>query len=147
MPTAETPRESVVTPARSSRDLLVRGALALVVAVLGAALVRLVAGALLVVPAGFDPMGWTPIVTSSAVAAVGATLVYAVLTRLVARPDRWFVAVAAVVLALSALPLVTVAPGLPGATTELVAVLGVMHLVVGVGIVVALVRGTKIVAR
>ncbi len=133
--------ESSLDAALRARSLVERGALALVVSVLAVALVRAIAGALLAVPPAFGPTQWGPALGFTAFAAVVATLVYAALDRFTARTDRNFVAVAVIVTLAMLVPVATVAPSIPGATTALQAVLVVFHLVAGVGITVPLVRG------
>ncbi|MFC6940257.1 hypothetical protein ACFQE8_09830 [Salinirubellus sp. GCM10025818] len=103
-----------------------RGLMAGVVVLLSLALVRLVAG--MVVPlADVGPASWNPVLATGVVVTVGATVVYGLLTRLLDRPDRAFVGLAAAVLVVSMIPLVTVAPALPGVTTAVVVVLAAMH--------------------
>jgi hypothetical protein len=133
---------TVIRPERTRRGFLRRGAVALVVSVLGVALVRALVGVLVSVPAGFTALTWPPLVAVTAVSAIGATVVYAVLSRLGGDAERRFLGVAGAVLVLSYLPLVTVAGTLPGATGTLLVVLGVLHVVAAVGIVVPLLVGT-----
>jgi hypothetical protein len=103
-----------------------RGLVAGVVVLLSLALVRLVAG-MFVPLTDVGPASWPPVLVTGAVVTVGATVVYGLLTRLLDRPDRAFVGLAAAVLVVSMIPLVTVAPALPGVTTAVVVVLAVMH--------------------
>jgi hypothetical protein len=114
-----------------------RGLIAGAAVLLSLATVRGVAGALVPL-GGVQPAAWPAVLGTGIVVTVGATLVYAALTRLLARPDRAFVGLAAVVLVVSMLPLVLVAPSIPGVTTPVIAVLAVMHVVAAVGCVVVL---------
>ncbi len=68
-------------------------------------LLRLVAGFLFAVDPAFLPLQWTPIVATTVVAGVGATVAYALVDRFTDRPIRTFTALAATVLVLSLLPL------------------------------------------
>ncbi|MFC7234722.1 hypothetical protein [Halosegnis marinus] len=115
-----------------------RGLTAAAFALAGVAAVRLVAVLLAPDLAALDPFGWTPIVLVTLLAAAGGTLVYALLAaRETATRD--FLALAALVLALSFVPLVTGAAAMPGMTTLGLVVLGVFHVVAAVGIAVPLV--------
>lgn len=62
------------------------------------------------------------------VGVVGATLLYAGLSRVVANPDRTFVVITVAVAALSMIPTAIVIPTEPGATVLATVLLGVMHL-------------------
>ena len=134
MASTTTESAAVTTPTRG--ELLRRGAVAVVAAIVAAAVVR-TAAVSLGVPATADPMQLDPILTSSAVGAAGATVVYGVLTRVSARPNRDFVVVAAVVLLLSLVPVVTVASGLAGVTMGVLLTLALLHLAVA-GVSVAI---------
>ena len=127
--------------AQTSRELVERGALSVGVAVVTAVLVRTVAGTVVAVPPSFQPLAWSSVVAVTVVAGAGATLAYALVDRFTERTVRNFLALAAAVFVLMAVPLVTTVPALPGATPALVALLFVLHVVVAVGIVVPLVRG------
>lgn len=122
-------REERVAPGR----LWWVGPLAIIAAVIGNGIVRLVAGALVEVSPEFLPLqsGW---VMFTAVGVLGATFAYAGIARFARRPARTFAIVSAVVLALSFIPniLLLVAepnPQFPGITVPLVWVLMVMHVV------------------
>lgn len=127
-----------VATRRLALDTIARRGLTVgAVVLLSLAIVRGVAG--LVVPlGGVDPAAWQAVLGTGVVVTVGSTLAYAALTRLLDRPDRAFVGLAAVVLAASMLPLAFVAPTLPGVTTAVIGVLAVMHVVAAVGSVVVL---------
>lgn len=81
----------------------------------------------------FGPLAVVPVVLNSAVAAAGATLVYGVIARYAARPNRPFVVVAGVMLVLSFG--MFLAPDITGAPLALFAVLAVMHVTAAVVIV------------
>lgn len=88
----------------------------------------------------FGPLAAGPVVVNSAGAAVGATLVYGVITRYTSRPNRTFVVVAAAALVLSFA--MFLAPDLAGAPLRVFAVLAVMHVVAAVAIIGVLTRAT-----
>lgn len=131
-------KESETNAIVSPSGIVQRGLLAVVIAVFANALLRV--GSVTLVPAlaAVEPFGWGPIVASSVVAAIGATVVYWTLARFTERPNRNFTAVAGAVLALSFVPLATAAPAIPGMTTAGVLALGAMHVVSAVVIVAAL---------
>lgn len=113
------------------RELAKRGALAVGLSVLAN---WLLLGAILAgnVVEPFDALSFPPVTLLTAVGAVGATLVYGVLTRVVADPDWIFLLIAAVVLVLSFVPDVALLEVEPGATVPGVVVLMLMHVVVAV---------------
>lgn len=127
-------------PSDDLGTLAKRGGLATVVAtVVNAAIV-------LAVPPAIDHPPYAPLSLGSValftvLGVVAATAVYAVILRLSARPERTFLAIAAVVLLLSFVPDLTFAGELPGATSAGVALLMVMHVVAAVVAVTVLVRG------
>jgi hypothetical protein len=126
---------TVPRAARIDRTTLVRrGLTAAGLALLAVALVRVVAVSLAPDLAALPPLGWGPLVASTLIAAAGATLVYALLSD---RPTatRDFLAVAATVLVVSFVPVVTVAPTVPGMSTAGLVALGAAHVAVAVGIV------------
>jgi hypothetical protein len=114
-----------------------RGAVALGVSVVVNLIVVYLAAMAGIAPS-LEPLSYGPVMVFTTLGVVGATVVYALLHRFVADPDRVFVGVAALVLLLSWLPNVTYAPGLPGATTGGLLVLAVMHLTAAVVSVVVL---------
>lgn len=109
-----------------------RGLLAVGLSVAANVVVLAVAKELLDLAPNLQALDWRPVIFLTVVGAVGATLVYAGLTRIAARPDRTFIIVAGVVLVLSFLPDVLFLPGDPGATTAAIAALMLMHVVVAV---------------
>ncbi|KTG20244.1 DUF6069 family protein [Haloferax profundi] len=122
---------STITPtARPTRSVLARRGLTAVA-------LSLVANALvltLVLASGavqpFTPLSYPPVMFLSAVGAIGATLVYGLLSSRVENPDRTFLQVAIVVLVLSFVPDIGLLFGDPQATVAGVLVLMVMHVVV-----------------
>lgn len=114
-----------------------RGLMAGAVVLLSLALVRLVAG--MFVPLdGVEPASWPAVLGTGVVVTVGATVVYAALTRLLDRPDRAFTGLSAAVLLVSMVPLVVVAPTLPGGTAAVIVVLAVMHVAAAIAVVAVL---------
>lgn len=88
----------------------------------------------------FQPLTYPPVVLFSVLGALGAAVVYGVLVRRVADPDRTFLRVAAVVLVVSFLPDVGLLAADPAATVPAVLVLMVMHAVVAAISVATLTR-------
>ena len=86
----------------------------------------------------FDALSVPPVTLLSAAGAVGATLVYAVLSRRAERPDRTFVRLASVVLVLSFAPDLALLAVDPDATVGGVLALMVMHVTVAASCVWAL---------
>ncbi len=93
----------------------------------------------------FGPLAVGPVVVNSAVAAIGATLAYGVITRYSARPNRTFTAIAGVILVLSFAMFLT--PDLSGAPPRVFAILAVMHVTAAVTIVGVLTRAMNREAR
>jgi hypothetical protein len=135
------PRQSTLNSAttavrsRITRETLVGKVLG--AAVLGLALTagtRLAAIALAPDLAALDQFAWLPVVVSVLVASIGAGLAYAAVDRLTSTPRRAFLAVSAVVLALSMVPVVLGADAFGfDATAQLG--LAAMHVAAAVGIV------------
>jgi hypothetical protein len=134
MQSVSTTADPAVTPVSSLPE---RALVGLLVAVVANGLVRGVAGTV-VDTAGIEPLGWGPILGATVVAALGSTAVYALVSRVSARPDYHFTIVAAVVLLLSMAPVFTVASTLPGVTTPVLAVLAVLHVTTAAGLVAGL---------
>lgn len=124
--------------ALARRSLSRRGLVAVVLAVVANVLLRGVGG--LAVPdiARAEPMSWGAIVGSSVVGAVGGVLAYGLLQRLTTAVESQFRQLAAVVLGLSMVPVLTVAPSLPGVTTPVIVILALMHVATAVAVVIAL---------
>ena len=88
----------------------------------------------------FGPLAVGPVVINSAVAAIGATLVYGVVTRYAPRANRTFTIIAGAILILSFA--MFLAPDLAGAPPRVFATLAVMHVTATVTIVGVLTRAT-----
>ena len=89
----------------------------------------------------FGPLAVGPVIANSAVAAAGATLMYGVVTRYSARPNRTFAIIAGGILVLSFAMFLT--PDLSGAPPRVFAVLAVMHVTAAATIVGVLSRATN----
>lgn len=116
-----------------------RAAFAVTFGVLGVAGVRAVAVSTVENLDRFDPLGFGQLVGAATVGAIGGAVVYAALHRLRDDANRLFTRIAAAVTVLSFVPLVAVGPTLPGATPTALVLLGLAHLSVAVGVVVALI--------
>lgn len=112
-----------------STSLLVRGGMAVVVAVVLNVIIVFVSGSLNIAP-GFQPLSVPPVVFLTAAGAVGATVVYGLLGRFVDDVNRAFVRIAGVVLLLSFVPDIGLLVADPAATVPGVVVLMVMHVIV-----------------
>lgn len=121
-------------------SLPVRGVLAVLASVLVNAALVWALDAAGIAP-DFRALTYPPVVFLSALGAVGATVVYALLVRYVDDVDRTFVRVAAAVLVLSFVPDLGLLAADPAATVPGVLALMVMHVVVAVASVAALVAG------
>lgn len=117
------------------------GLLAVIVASVANALVRVAALTVFDIPAEFElfPLGWGPVIAFTAIGAVGATVVYGLLTRSSTRPNRTFMIVAAAMLLLSfAGPLsmfLAPPPGFPSFPGSVLVTLAVMHVAAAAAIV------------
>jgi hypothetical protein len=115
-----------------------------VAAVAANVLVYLIGGALV----GYDP-GFVVLATVwgtvlfTAVPAIVAVLLYAILLRFSSDPARVFTIIAAVVLLLSLIPDITYIPTVPGSSPTQTAVLMVMHVVAAIVIVSMLTKLTR----
>lgn len=120
--------------------LLWVGLLAAMVAAAANSLVRAISVILFDIPPDFQPLTLGPVVISSVVGALGATVVFAVVVRFARRPIRLFRTVAVVVLLLSFLnPILA----LPEAGLQTILTLEFMHVVVAavsVGLLTTLIR-------
>ncbi len=109
------------------------GLIAIVVAAVVNAVLYFIGAALGWMPATvLTPMGLpvtiVPVVASTVVALVVATIVYSILNRFTGNPNRWFTIIAVIVLVVSAVsPL-----SLPGAPAMMIVLLELMHLVAGI---------------
>lgn len=132
------PSESPTTQDRAaSRSTLRSGVVALALS-----LVVNWALAFAAISAGVAPaltaLNYGPVTFLTTLGVVGATAVYAVLTRVATDPDRAFVAVAAAVLVVSVIPDFTFIPNQPGGSLLAGGVLAVLHVATAVICVVAL---------
>lgn len=89
----------------------------------------------------FGPLALGPVVVNSAVAAIGATLVYGVISRYAAKPNRTFVIIAGVILVLSFG--MFLAPDISDAPPRVFVLLAVMHVTAAAAIVSVLTRTTS----
>lgn len=112
-------------------DVTRAGAAALVLSLVVNAAVTTVAR-MAEVGEGLEAMQYQSVLVLTAAGVVGATVVYAALSRLTSRPDRNFVIVAAIVLALSIVPDVTYIPSEPGGSLTAGIVLASMHVLTAV---------------
>jgi hypothetical protein len=102
--------------------------------------IRVIALAVFGVSSEFGPLGWGPVIVTSAVGAVGATIVYGVISRYSRRPNKMFTIIAAVVLVLSFGSFLAPPPVLAGAPLTVITTLGAMHVAAAVAIVGVLTR-------
>lgn len=133
MADASSTREST-----ARRPLVVRGTIAVVVAVVANVVVVAAADALGLAPS-FRPLTLPPVVFLSTLGAVGATVTYWLLDRYVADADRTFVRVAVAVLVLSFVPDAALLAADPAATVAGVFALVLMHVFAAAAAVWALV--------
>lgn len=146
MARATTAIADVPTTVRATR-LAPYGLLAAILAIAVNSLVRVAALRAGGVPV-VVPLEWEPVIISSAVGAIGATLVYGVIAGISSRPNRTFIVVAAIVLLLSFAGPVNahLSPppgmGLADAPWTVFVTLGVMHVTGAVAIVAVLTRAT-----
>lgn len=130
-PTTETDASATIAVSR----LATYGLLTAIIASAVNVLVRLAATSLFDVPAGFGPLGWGPVINTTVVGVIGATVVYGLLSRFSSRPNRDFVGVALVVLLLSFVPLFVPPAFLAGAPVSVLGTLAVMHVTTAVAVV------------
>ena len=121
------------------QTLAIRGSVAAVLSALAnAALLWAVLETDLVEP--FMALSYPPVLFLTVAGAVGATVVYGLLTRRVSDPGRTFQRIAAVVLVVSLVPDLTILVFDEAATLGAVVVLMVMHVVVAAVSVASLTR-------
>lgn len=135
--TAEETESAAITPPSPGR-LLKRGVTALVLTLVANQAIRAVSVTALPDLDAIGPLGVAPVLASSLIAGLGASAVYAVVTRLSPTPNATFRRVAATVLALSLVPLFVAAPSIDGMTPGGIAVLGAMHAASAAAIVAVL---------
>lgn len=147
-PTVETK-----TPMPVGLNRLARyGLLAMIVASVVNAVIRVVALAVFDIPTEFLPLrgftigslplGWGPVVLFSTIGVIGATIVYGVISHRSHRPNRTFTVVAVVVLVLSFGAFLTPLPVLSNAPGSAFATLTVMHVTAATASVAVLTRTT-----
>lgn len=117
------------TESQSGRALVRRGLLAVVLSVVANAVVLVAARTLDLAP-GFRAFEWPPVVFLTVAGAVGAVVVYWLVSRWSATPDRTFTLVAGAVLLVSFVPDLLLLSADEAATVPGVAVLMLMHVVV-----------------
>jgi hypothetical protein len=126
------------------REIAARTALAAASAVVANVLVRGAAIALFDIPAAFEHLALRAVIVSTLAGVLAAGLVYAVIARRAANPDRTFTIVAAVALVLSLAAPLSVGlqdpPEYPGTDAASVGTLMVMHVVAAAIVVAVLTR-------
>ncbi|MFW6435118.1 MAG: DUF6069 family protein [Halovenus sp.] len=121
------------------QTLAVKGAVAVVLSALAnATLLWAVLATDIVEP--FMALSYPPVLFLTVVGAIGATVIYGVLTRRIGDPDRTFERLAAVVLVVSFVPDLGILAFDEAATVGAVAVLMVMHVTVAAVCVAVLTR-------
>jgi hypothetical protein len=125
-------------------DIAARTAIAAVVAVVANVLVRALGIALFDIPDEFEHLALRAVIVSTVAGVVAAGLVYAVIARLAARPDRTFTIVAVVALLLSLIAPLMVGledpPEHPGTDAGSVGTMMAMHVVAATIAIAALTR-------
>lgn len=138
--TATTDTSTTIGVKRLTTDALI----AVVIASAVNGVVRVIALTAVGVPLVF-PLEWGPVIASSTIGAIGATLVYGGIVRVSTRPNRTFTIVAAIVLVLSFAPILNVylspPSDLAGTPGSVYATLGVMH-VTTAAVIVGVLTGT-----
>lgn len=143
MASTKATNKSEATESVGRRRLVRYGLAAVIVASIANVLLLLLGLAVFEIPSEFvggpfGPLAAGPVVVNSAVAAIGATLVYGVVSQYSGRPNRTFTIIAGVVLVLSFA--MFLAPDLSGAPSRVFALLAVMHVTAAVTIVGVLTR-------
>lgn len=141
-----TPATTDEPPTVGVKRLATYGLLAVLLAIAVNGLVRVIALTAAGVQLVF-PLAWGPVIASSAIGAIGASLVYSVILRVSTRPNRTFTYVAGIVLVLSFAPVLNVylspPPELAGTPWSVYATLGIMHVTAAAVIVGVLTRATS----
>lgn len=115
-------------PKRTGRDLLRRGAVAIVGSILLNWLILTAVVTTIVGP--YEHLQFVPVTFWTTVGAIGAVITYGLIDRFSDSPDRTFIIVAAVVLVLSFVPDIGLLVSDPEATVGAVTVLMIMHVTV-----------------
>ncbi|USZ73489.1 DUF6069 family protein [Natronosalvus halobius] len=146
MASMEVTDNPAIEPSISLTRIAVYGLLAIVLTSFVNGLIRILAVTVFDVPNVFA-LWWEPVLIASMAGAIGATLVYGVLTRLSSRPNRTFTLIAVIVLVLSfAGPVnayLSPPPGLADAPWSVFATLVVMHVAAAAIIIGVLTRTTN----
>ena len=125
-------------------EIAARTAIAVVVAVVANVVVRALGIALFDIPDEFEHLALRAVIVSTLIGVVAAGLVYAVIARFAARPDRTFTIVAVVALLLSLLAPLMVGledpPEYPGTDAGSVGTMMAMHVVAATIAIAALTR-------
>ena len=125
-------------------EIAARTAIAAVAAVVANVVVRALGIALFDIPDEFEHLALRAVIVSTLVGVVAAGLVYAVIARFAARPDRTFTVVAVVALPLSLLAPLMVGlenpPEYPGTDAGSVGTMMAMHVVAATIAIAALTR-------
>lgn len=104
------------------------GLLAVLTSIIVNAIIRVIAYQFIAIPAGFWPLRWGTVITSTGITTIGATVVYWASTRFSQRPNRTFVIIAVLVLLLSFVSFVAPPPVFEAAPTSVHLVLAGMHI-------------------
>lgn len=134
MPLLATATDAKLAPNVDVNRLVTYGLFAAITATIVNSTILVLALEALDIPAGF-PLSWIPVLASSVVPAIVATIVYGVIARISRRPNRTFVLVSALVLGLSFIPFTAPPPELSGASQSVFGTLGAMHMAAAVAIV------------
>lgn len=108
------------------------GLLTVLTSIMVNAILRVIAYQFIAIPADFWPLRWGMVITSTAVTAIGATVVYWVSTHFTQRPNRTFVLIAVLVLLLSFGSFIAPPQILEEVPTSVSVVLAGMHVSVAV---------------
>lgn len=120
----------------TSKQIVVNGVIAILVAIIANIVARLVLGALVTVPSDFPPMQIPPIVFFTVLYGIGAVLVYWLIVRFASNPQRVWLIVVIIAFVVTALPdlLLAVNPAaapFPGGSAALYLLLLVYHVLAG----------------
>ena len=130
--------QTTTMPAKlTGKQVLVNGLIAIVAAIIGNVIVRLLLGDLVAIPSDFPPMQLGAIAFFTALYGVGATAVFWIINRVSSNPQRVWLVVVIIGFVLTALPDLALAANpssapFPGGTSQLWLLLLVFHLVAGI---------------